>query len=129
HQFNDTISLLRSGGNGGFAEPLTLETGNRPSGVAAADFDGDGDIDIAVTHSRDGNVGLYRNQGAPNFLPPILFTVGNNPSGLVAADFDGDGDIDLAVANEGNGDGSAGTISLLRNNGNGTFATAQTLIT
>lgn len=46
---------------------------------------------------------------------------GENSIGVVAGDFDGDADIDIVVANFG-----SSSIGLLRNNGNGTFATPVT---
>ncbi|RXK84658.1 hypothetical protein EST62_09085 [Chlorobaculum sp. 24CR] len=40
-----------------------------------------------------------------------------NPYSVTSADVDGDGDADMLVAN-----GSSDTVSVLLNNGNGTFA-------
>ncbi|HLG93272.1 MAG TPA: VCBS repeat-containing protein, partial [candidate division Zixibacteria bacterium] len=47
----------------------------------------------------------------------MSYDVGNTPASIVAADLDGDGRPDLVVANFGNG-----TVSVLRNHGDGTFA-------
>ena len=44
--------------------------------------------------------------------------VGSNPYDIAFGDIDGDGDMDVGVANWG-----SGTVSILRNNGDGTFAT------
>ena len=49
---------------------------------------------------------------------PTVVRQGSAISSLVTADFNGDGKPDLAVAN----DGSAGSVGILLNNGNGTFA-------
>ena len=49
----------------------------------------------------------------------VNYSAGNAPYSVFAADLDGDGDRDLAVANY-----YGGNISVLKNNGNGTFAAA-----
>lgn len=42
----------------------------------------------------------------------------NLPNGIIAADLDGDGDIDISVSNQ-----NSNNVSVLKNNGDGTFAT------
>ncbi|MBD3170732.1 MAG: T9SS type A sorting domain-containing protein [candidate division Zixibacteria bacterium] len=53
------------------------------------------------------------------FEPTVNFSAGNGPSSVYSEDFDGDGDYDLTVANI-----ESGNVSILLNNGDGTFATA-----
>ena len=55
----------------------------------------------------------------PLFNVRIDYGVGSNPMSVCAADLDGDGDSDLAVANY-----SSNNVSILKNNGDGTFAAA-----
>lgn len=77
------------------------------SGVAA-DLDGDGRIDIAVSFHDDGSpphsghVAVFlQDATAPTRFPTArLYDVGNDPFGLAAGDFNGDGRIDLASKNE-----------------------------
>lgn len=49
--------------------------------------------------------------------PSVNYPSGREPRSTYAADLDGDGDLDLVTANSGGGD-----VSILRNNGDGTFA-------
>mgnify|MGYP006276137065 CR=1 FL=1 len=49
------------------------------------------------------------------------YAAGNEPVSVTAADLDGDGDTDLATANDDSSD-----VSVLLNNGDGTFAAPQT---
>ena len=69
-------------------------------GVAAGDYDNDGDIDLYVT-----NVGpnvLYRNDGSGRFEDVSAAAGVDDPSwstSAVFADFDADGDLDLFAAN------------------------------
>ncbi|UCG60298.1 MAG: VCBS repeat-containing protein, partial [Candidatus Zixiibacteriota bacterium] len=53
------------------------------------------------------------------FAPSVDYSVGMYPSSVHSADLDGDDDIDLAVTNTESDD-----VSILLNNGDGTFATA-----
>jgi|GEM_PF-793445 len=55
----------------------------------------------------------------PIFDAHIEYGAGSLPYSVTSADFDGDGKPDLAVANH-----SFNTVSILKNNGNGTFASA-----
>jgi hypothetical protein len=69
--------------------------------VPLADFDGDGDLDIAAVVSQDEEeVWVFENLGAGRFQPRRLFYSPNfdlGSAGLIAADLDGDGDIDLVL--------------------------------
>ena len=69
-------------------------------GVAAGDYDGDGDVDLYVT-----NVGpntLYRNDGSGRFEEVAAAAGVDDPAwstSAVFADFDADGDLDLFATN------------------------------
>ena len=76
----------------------TLATGAQPFEVLAADLDGDGHVDLAVTNFRDSTVGVYHGNGDGTFAMPATFPTGDSPRGLVAADFNRDGIVDLAAA-------------------------------
>jgi len=101
-----------------------------PTAFVRGDFNADGAMDIAA--SLTGKVGgAYRvsvmlNSGGGNFAPPAYYTIPHASSGIAAADLDGDGDTDLLAAQSGNPgfDAGAAAVSLLKNNGNGTFAAA-----
>jgi hypothetical protein len=98
---------------------LLRDAGARAEGIAAADFDGDGDLDLAVSDYAaldTGRVGVFLFDGG---LPGarVDYSTDKGPRNLGAGDFDGDGDVDIVSANS-----AVGTLSLLKNNGNGTFA-------
>jgi enediyne biosynthesis protein E4 len=94
-------------------------------GVAAGDYDADGDIDLFITRGDIGPNLLYRNNGAAVFADVaaqagVAFTATPNAnyrhSGPVFADMDGDGDLDLFIG------GLFGDPSFIfANNGDGTF--------
>src|SRR5258707_15594562 len=54
------------------------------------------------------------------FTDGVNYRVGSYPYSVAVGDFNGDGKADLVTAN----DYYSGTVSVLRNNGNGTFASA-----
>ena len=73
-----------------------------PRPWAAGDWDGDGDLDLAVANFGADQVRILENDGTGGFSvpgPPITGQVG--ATALAAGDWDGDGDLDLAVANFG----------------------------
>ena len=86
-------------------------------GVAVADFDGDGLLDIYVTGSVGANA-LYRNLGDLRFVDVAaeawVEDAASRSNGACAADYDNDGDTDLYVANYG-------PSRLFRNRGEVTF--------
>jgi hypothetical protein len=95
--------LFRALGNGKFTDVTEkARVGDRGwgYGVAAADYDNDGDTDLYVTN-QDDNV-LYRNEGDGRFVDVTSkSSVGDSPWSASAAwiDYDNDGDLDLYVGN------------------------------
>jgi Bacterial Ig-like domain (group 3)/FG-GAP-like repeat len=94
--------------------------------VAIADFDGDGNLDIAASDSYNGVVQIFYGDGSGIFLNTrqasfSTGTSGPHPVGIVTADFNGDGKPDIAVVNNfgpANAPTSA-NIGMLINNGTG----------
>lgn len=87
-------------GKGHFPQCQPLPTESATS-IAAADFDGDGAIDLFVPHRDGGQSMILWNDGKGHF--PTSTKVGPSPTWIrigVAADFDGDGRPDLAIIEE-----------------------------
>jgi len=63
-----------------------------------ADFNRDGNPDLAVANQGDGDVTVLLGNGDGTFATPLSYAIGTygNPSGVVSADFNGDGIPDLA---------------------------------
>lgn len=110
-----------------FAAYSTLPSGqgNFADSVAVGDFNRDGMLDIAVSYLQDNNVQVLFGAGNGSFSPSGTYAVGSQPFWIASGDFNGDGYPDLVTTNT-NVAGTAGTVSVLLNNKNGTFASAAT---
>lgn len=61
---SNVMTILKNTGSGNFFQPGSSpeQAGNKPVSIAAADFDGDGDTDLAVTNQNAANVTILRNR-------------------------------------------------------------------
>jgi len=115
-----SFTTLVNDGSGTFAPDSVYPAGDGPRSVFAADLDGDGDLDLATISGDPGEVWVLLNNGDGTFANDSVYLVYYDPFSIFAADLDGDGDLDLAVAIE---EGEyMGSVSVLLNNGDGTFA-------
>ncbi len=116
---NVSILLGNGGGSLSAAPGSPFGVCSRPSSVAVADFDKDGQQDVAVTCADANSVSILMGHGSgtftPNLHPPLA--VGSRPSSLVLGDFNGDGNVDFAAANL-----LASTVSVSLGEGTGFFA-------
>jgi hypothetical protein len=123
------VAVLRNLGGGTLSAPtfLNVPASTRPDGLAAADMDNDGDIDLVCGAGDDNSpaqnfVSIFRNNGAGTFSGPFNATTNGLDTGDVfVADLDGDGDLDVVAANE-----TSGNLSVLTNTG-GSLGGATTM--
>jgi hypothetical protein len=103
----------------------TAVTARHPYDVESADFDGDGDQDLAVVNWWSfPKLGILFNDGNGSYSAPELYA-GKPGYDLESADLDGDGHLDIVTANAGSS-GSMNSVSVYMNEGGGTFAAPQT---
>jgi hypothetical protein len=120
-QYGQRLIVLRNVGGGVLAAPETWPLPSAPAYFAPGDFDGDDDVDVAVT----GNppvVWVLWNDGAGNFATRIHIAVEapTAPVTIAAADLDGDGKLDLAMSHPDKG--KSRDLLVLRNLGGHRFA-------
>jgi hypothetical protein len=114
-----TVRVYFNDGSGSFPTFRTLVAVDGPVGLAAADFDRDGHLDLAAVNFRayeeSGLVSVFAGDGNGNFAGQVTYPVGLRPCKLEAGDLDGAYGVDLVIAHEGQ------MISVLFNQGDGTF--------
>src|SRR5262245_40094946 len=118
------VSVLLGNGNGTFQAPLNYGAGETSQSVAVGDFNVDGKLDLAVANRVSANVSVLLGNGNGTFQDPVSYDVGTDPLFVAVGDFNGDGKPDLAVANSALFDETQPSVSILLNNGNGTFQAA-----
>jgi cysteine-rich repeat protein len=120
------VAVFLGDGQGGFAAPLTATTNDSPFGLITADFDGDGDLDVATGNNTFDNAGNINgssvstllNDGAGQLIAQgnALPTQGVLALTITAGDINSDGSQDVALVGLNNA-----KISFLFNNGAGVF--------
>lgn len=104
-------------GSSGMGAPVNYPAGSGPWGIAVADFNLDGKVDIAVADnqtSNTSNISVLLGKGDGTFQNALSASAGTAPINLAAGDFNGDGKPDLAVV-------STTGLTILLGNGDGTF--------
>lgn len=105
------VLVVLGNGYGTFQRAIGCPTGPRPVRVTAGDFNGDGQVDLAVGFPR--GVSILLGNGDATFQAHVdsaNLGIGN----IAVADFNGDGDLDLVTTRVRN-------LSVLLGNGNTTF--------
>ncbi len=113
-------------GDGTFAPGISYSTGVEPLGVASADFNEDGRMDLVVATSGDDKLSFYLVVANGVFVPTGSYATAGTPTRLAVGDFNNDGISDVATTcNTGS------TVSVLMGqgvdgDGDGTFAVTTT---
>ncbi|MFH1374927.1 MAG: FG-GAP-like repeat-containing protein, partial [bacterium] len=119
---HNIIYLLAGNGDGTFvADVDTFSTGTTPYTIAASDFNGDGNADVAVFCGGD-SVSVLLGDGTGQLGSRTDFWRGGWGGfwPVLVDDVDGDGDIDISTVVESGGNLN---VSVMKNNGFGSFVT------
>ncbi len=131
-----SVAIMLGNGDGTFQAPVSFPTDYSPNSVVAADFNGDGHLDLAVAnfsaimyaYPADASIAVLLGNGDGTFQPYVETQEPGAYGPLVAADFNGDGRLDLATLGVVDG-GYSNTIFTLLGNGDGTFQPYQLVAT
>ncbi|WP_437808138.1 FG-GAP repeat domain-containing protein [Sorangium sp. So ce1078] len=120
------VAVLLNQGSGTFAAAVEYATGRNPVSIAAADLNGDGFPDLALTHGFNSTqtATVLFNRGDGTFAAPVHLHLDVDDRivalSIAAADLNGDGHPDLVITGEDFGRYEG--LWVLQNHGNGTFA-------
>jgi trimeric autotransporter adhesin len=124
--YTDYVMILLGNGDGTFTSStnIPLSVAASPFQISAGDFNGDGNLDLAVANYRDNNISIFLGKGDGTFTQasnsPV--SVGSYPQSIAVGDLNGDGVLDLAVVNSNYSVSLTGSVSVLLGNGDGTFS-------
>jgi hypothetical protein len=107
-----SLFLLLGNGDGTFGSPTSFFVGQNTVAIGAADFNRDGNLDVAV--ATDAGIAILLGNGDGTFKGPAY--MGTSFGQLIAADVNGDGIPDLIA-----GPISTGSVQVFLGNGDGTF--------
>lgn len=128
------VTLLLGDGKGRLAfapnSPILMKDGHHPHthGLAMADFNGDGKLDLATVNNADNDISVAVGDGRGNFTrAPAAFAVGPSPYPLAVGDVNNDGHPDIVATTTATGPQRAQqlpfsrALTLLLNDGHGSF--------
>jgi VCBS repeat protein/fibronectin type III domain protein len=98
---NSNVTVLLNNGDATFGAPRMNWVWDNSDDLTVADFDGDGNIDIATVNSYYSLVFILIGDGNGNFSSYSEIYGGDAPTGIDTADFNGDGRLDYAVISRG----------------------------
>lgn len=91
--------------------------GSHPRDAAPGDFNGDGEIDLAVTNLYSKDISMFVGNGDGSLAPEKRYSAEGFVYQLSSADYNNDGRLDMAVANWG-----GYSVSVFLNQGSGIFS-------
>ena len=121
------VSVYLGDGKGGFSQPngSPFSAGQNPTDLATGDFNGDGNLDVAIANHGVKLVAvlLGNGKGQFSFAAGSPFSVESNPHphGIAVADFNGDRKLDIAIDSW-----AENKVLVMFGNSDGTFQTPGT---
>jgi len=115
------FTVLLGNGNGQFipasSSPVAVQVKPHTHGVVTADFNSDGNLDIATDSWAVDSIVILNGDGKGNFYNPVFYSTGKHPyQRLRTSDLNKDGNADIVTTNL-----DANTITVLLGDGNGKF--------
>ncbi|MBZ5659193.1 MAG: FG-GAP-like repeat-containing protein [Acidobacteriia bacterium] len=121
-----TVSILLGNGDGTFLLHANYSLNLYVGQIAAADFNGDGKLDLAVLDSNNSSASLsiLLGNGDGTFQTKVDYPAGVSPLAITLGDYNGDGRVDVAVTDTlcvNSGCPASGAVNVFLGNGDGTL--------
>jgi hypothetical protein len=120
---DNTIAWYENLGEGSFCDVKRVVTTDAVGArtVIAADFDGDGDVDLASASKDDNTIAWYKNLDSNGTFTDkiVINAMAKGAYSLVASDINTDGNVDIITASNGDN-----TVAVYQNLGDGKFSEA-----
>jgi hypothetical protein len=113
-------ALIMNAGDGTFNAPVLRQAQAAIGGVAVGDFNGDNNMDMAVTNNVANSVSVFLGDGAGGLGAATHFPANQEPYAIEVGEFTGDTNLDIVVTNYSSLD-TTPWISVLPGNGSGGF--------
>lgn len=125
-----SANVYLNNGAGGFTAQTPNTVGKEPQSIATADFNVDGNSDLATANTQgrnfldsDFSVLLNKGDGTGTFQAEKFFLNGgvgttNRPRSIAAGDFNADCKPDVLLANDGSSNPNTNTVSVFLNTSN-----------
>ncbi|MFI4871641.1 MAG: FG-GAP repeat domain-containing protein [Phycisphaerales bacterium JB061] len=120
---DDTINIVPGNGDGTFDSEIFIDFTGGPVGVALADYNNDGHLDVAAPMVFSNEILIATGDSNGNLTEFARFSA-DGPEGIAVGDLNGDGFEDLATPFL-NGD----AVQYFLGNGDGTFGAKQSIST
>ena len=127
--YTDITEVYSNNGDGTFTSLNAGITAAEQGEINLVDFDGDNDLDIALTGTESVNYDkitkFYENDGTGVFTELTgIIVPGMDLGRMKWADYDNDNDLDFAITGYDNGTGGSNTFysKIFNNNGDGSFS-------
>ena len=122
---NSNVHLLTGNGTGAFTllGSYSTGTGTAPSGIVAADFNNDGNLDVATSNTGNNTVSILAGSAPGALTLRSVQATGTNPIAIAVTDVNSDGYPDAIAFDSPTA--STGEVDVLLGNGDGTLQTAQ----
>ncbi|MDF7814855.1 FG-GAP-like repeat-containing protein [Hymenobacter sp. YC55] len=111
------VRVRLNDGNANFSESQLVPVAANSANVVLGDVNNDGALDLIASSISNGSISVRLNDGLGTFASSgQQLSIATMQEGLLLGDVDADGDLDLAAVNSGS------TVTILLNNGQGTFS-------
>lgn len=95
------VSVLIGDGEGAFKSRMDLPTSGTARSIKAADFNGDGNLDIATPDFSVGLTTVWLGNGKGEFPAKVQYTTEAEPTSVAIGDLDNDKKLDLVTLHNG----------------------------